>query len=309
MCGTKFVEEILFYFFIAYAIIYTMEPSYNSGGQGVPGVSPGMIASGPNIGSGQPVSNVSFSDTEQGKSKKNFWIVGVVVVIILAVLAVIVGIIVVNNNSQEKVVQRNEPISLMSFNRLVNYVTFGEESEASVATVDSDTMGDYLLGLSGNQKQQAYVKTCNLTKRFKNDYDFNFGSLLDDNAYNRYKQLATIINYTNEMCEFMSVMNFDENEISGYEIVEMAETYGVDEAMKTALGNYDFSSISDNSYVATFTEAYVNWVNALLFEGDVRTTYLYLEPYYNMVDDYMENLSSINNLLEGFNEMGRGIDE
>ena len=106
----------------------------------------------------------------------------------------------------------------------------------------------------------------------------------------------------------MEVMNPKEK-ISGFEITEIAEASGSEEARRQAMEYYNFASTPNNSYATSFMSAYNAWVDALLNEGDVEGTYLRLEPYYNMTDDFADDLSSINNLLMGFNVMGGGVNE
>lgn len=281
-----------------------MEPSYNSGGQGVPGVNPGVVASGPSI-SGSP-SSMSLNSVGQKKDKKGPLIAGIIVVVVLAIVAVTLGIIMVNKNGEGNVAfQKEEPINLSSFNKLINYVTYGVEDDV---VVEHDPMEYYLDDLNASQKKQAYAKISELMKKFVGDYDAYYNGLSDQDKSERDERLMTLVSSTNDMFNFINVMEF-KTKISGYRIWKLSETESVEKAKEQAMEYYDFSSIGSNYYVTQFMDSYENWVDALFSDsGDVNYAYKYVEQYYNMTNDFIGSLYNINNLLNGESAMG-GVNE
>ncbi len=310
-CGCFYVI-----FGYGYAIIIYMNPSYNNGGAGnsgnagnIPGVKPGVIASGSAepvlpVGAtisggpsrtptgGRPVgSEIVLNDDGASKRKRNLIIAGVLAGVLVAVL--IVALIVVMNQGRSNT---TGTVGVTNFNKLINYVTSGIESDKTISEEYTLDENYYLEQIDENgsesDKRVAYNKTNELMSKFTSEYNKNHKG--EENS-----RLAILINSTNDMIGFINVMNFSEK-LFGYEIREMGKTKSVESAKKQALAYYDFSGMDNNSYVTQFMESYTEWVNALLSDSDaVANLYEYVEMYYDLTDDFVASVYNINDMIQG----------
>ena len=155
--------------------------------------------------------------------------------------------------------------------------------------------GDYyFLNQDEDTKKEVYRKTGELMKDFVTDYTTNYMSGQEENV--RRTRIATLADSTEDLLEFISVMDFAEK-IYGYKIREIGK--------EQALAYYKFTGLKDNNYVTDFTEAYTAWVNAVI-DDPTRASDAYREvsPYYEMSDDFVASLFGINTLLKNETAMG-----
>ncbi|MBR3252869.1 hypothetical protein IKF84_02250 [Candidatus Saccharibacteria bacterium] len=269
-----------------------MDPSYNNSG---------IIASGPD----EPVAPVNNVVVDGGggprQSRRGLLIAGIALIGV-ALVAGIIALIVMTGNIDNNSTKSSDVINVPSFNRLINYVVSGTESD-KVLSGNYDVRDKYyLLKVGSDEKEEAYNRTAELMKDFVDDYMANYTEGQDENE-NR-KRITVLVDSTNEQFDFIKVIESTDRPF-GYEISQMGKEKGSAAAKKQAMAHYDFSGMEDNSYTTEFMKAYEAWVDALLNNLDgVNAAYKNVEPYYNMVDDFIGNLYSINDLMKGETAMG-----
>ncbi len=291
-----------------------MNPSYDSGGannaSGIPGVRPGVISSGPgpNAGAGSsmgpsmssgpsmtPMPSLKVSKNDGAKPKKGLVIAGLIAIVFL-IVAGVVAVVMMNNGGKKT--QTNDSVKMSSFNRLINYITSGNDSEAAV-TAKYKASADYYLKEIGAaeddaKKIEVYNKASDLMAKFASDYRTKYNGASGE----KNERLLTLVNSTDEMAGFMAIMT-PMAKLTGYEIKTMAATYGTESARRSAIAYYDFSGLSNNSYATQFMEAYEEWVTALLSNSDATSgLYKNAESYYDMTDNFIISVYNINSLME-----------
>ena len=330
-----------------------MNPSYENGGQNIPGVKPGIIASGPDpeemppksiatpaglsIGQSRqptggrpmnmPVTTPVGGDTilkndGAGSNKKSLIIGGVIAGAIILVLVVVFAVVMGNNGGGSN--SNSGVLDSVSFNRLINYVTTGEESEAEITSVYDDSESYYFSSdfESEEIKESVYDKTKDLLDKFAGNYQNG-----------EIQSLNGLVKTVKNMYDFMYIVDLKapiSEPDATKKIIENGETSATEEL----LAYYDFSNLSDNSYADSFYGAYANWVNALVDEvrffrnyNCVSDSYMVLScvankgekivaewnevkkkvkdsyeawgAYLGNADDFVANIYAINDLLQG----------
>ena len=275
-----------------------MNPSYssgptNSGGQ------PGMVASGPDsnvpqgVDGGGSSGGFNFNNFLNNVPKKWLAIGAGALVVILIVVVVVMGMGGKKNDGGNG--GNSRPTT--TFNRLINYVTSGKESDAEVKDAYSVTADYYFLNgwKDENEKKTVYSKTKELVDNFANNYK----NASNENANNAAKNIK-------EVFDFIYLLN-SKDRIYGKDIREKIEKEGKTSAKKFALDYYDVSSLGDNSYAAGFSEAYTNWVKAIFTDSkDTSDLYKEVVTYFDMSEKFVANIYNVNTLLFDKSLTGEG---
>ncbi|MBQ3440989.1 hypothetical protein IJG27_01605 [Candidatus Saccharibacteria bacterium] len=315
-----------------------------TGNSGIPGAKPGVIASGPDTPSAevpvldvgadaqnpngifaglsrrptggrplgsrmdsgpittQPIDKVTPSGGQR-QSRRGLLIAGMAL-IGLALIAGVVALIMMTRGNKNETPNANA-INMPSFNSLINYVSSGVESDTKINKEYDASDKYYLSAVTGDEKKEAYERTGDLMKKFVADYEANYG---EEQENINQERIAVLIKSTNELFDFINVINFREK-ISGHEISVMNEKDGAAVAKTQAMAYYDFSKIKENSYVTDFMDSYETWVDALLNNSSiVNAAYSYVMRYYDMTDDFVASVYAINDLLND-DSMTGGEDE
>lgn len=277
-----------------------MNPSYDNGGPvgasnaggtsgvgGVPGVKPGVIASGPSdtpaaIASGpnamdapnmpatpvpnapvvsrQPTgrrpasSEIILAPSDGTKKRKRNLIIAGVVAGVLVLVGVVVAVVMLGRGNGGSV----EIVNIPSFNRLINYVTSGEDSDVEITEPYND-FKDYYFSSdfdSEDIKIAVYDETKEMVDFFVEAYQNTDNQTLNDS-----------VEAMGQMYDFMYVVDL-KTPISEFDATIKIIKNGATVAKEELLNYYDFSGLSDNIYVESFMESFTGWIDAMIEEVD-----------------------------------------
>lgn len=320
-----------------------MDSSYGNGGQNIPGAKPGVIASGPDapdipgvtLESENPNGVLSKLSRKTGgskmpvidggggpkRSKKGLLFVGVALIGV-ALIVGIVAVLLMGKGNGNTGTSTN-----VSFNDLINYITSGKESKSDINDEYDITKTYYFLdGWNTEEEKSAiYAKTSELMDGFVATYKDGENSTLN-----------SLVKSTKDLFDFIYAMNSVEK-IYGIETTMTIIKDGDNKGKQKLVNHYTFSGLDNNAYEKDFLEVYNKYIDALTnkikvykengcvtgnyiddecMEGkttdnfeEVDKYYLEVTRYYDLSEDFVENVYGINNLMHGKTLMGESKEQ
>ena len=272
-----------------------MNPSYSSGPSNSGG-QPGIVASGPDSslpqgaeGAGNGRSGgFDFSGFINNIPKKWLAIGAGALVVILIIVVVAMGMGGKKSDSGNS--GGSSPKPTPAFNKLINYVVSGEESESDLNGEYSALTSYYLVKQSKtkDEKTAVYNRTKELLENFTKNYKES-----DDASMN------TVTKSIKEIFDLMYMLG-TKDRIYDKDIQEKIKSEGKESAKKWVQSYYDTSSLGDNSYAEDFSTTYLTWAKAVFNNSaDVNKLYYYLDGYYSMEGSFIQMAYNLNTLMHG----------